>query len=1397
MKNSLFNQLNNLKQKYKSQSRWKKIISVLGCAVVFTTTYALILPAITMERNPQCGLEEHVHTAECYATGIARQCICTPETLGVHQHTPDCYDADGNLICGYADFVIHTHNESCYDEQGNLICTLPEIKPHQHTAECYETRRELICGQTEEGHVHSPECYTRTRGDLICGKEEAPGHTHGPECYTRTRGALICGMEEVSAHHHDESCYTIEKVLTCTQDHEHTDACYTEEKVLICGKEETEGHTHTDDCYEWHDELTCGKEEAEGHTHTDDCYEWHDELTCGKEESEGHTHTDACYEERQVLICDQPEVIPHIHGESCYDENGNLICGMLEVHEHVHGLECFEETEQQTLICGMQEHQHTDACYPDAEPEADPGALPVSEQTLQTEAEGAVVTVTGLLPEGAVVSAVPTQVEMENAQVLLALDITIVLPDGSIYEPAEGALSVEISSPEITSEDFGVYYVPEIGQPEALPSENTGGTVAFETPHFSTYAVVYSAPPAETYVDGGPIIDPASGADSHLAWKITEDQQGRTYLKITGNGAIPAFSDSKRPPWYNLYNSTKLNLILGDGVTAVGYCAFKNMTFESIDFGPTVRDLGEMSFGYTGRPTRLVIPGTVKNVQNSAFLYGAQFDELVLEEGVEVVGDNAFGICRGNVHLPASLKSLGSSAVAGNESYSVAPGNTQYAAVDGVLYSADMTRLLSYPDERVADEYCPPKSVKVIENGALANVQNVRRLVVPNTVTEINGRLAMGSAYEEIYFADGMNPALFNDPQAHDGLWFQSASNLRQIRWPEDIPIVLGYSDFYWGNFDALETYTIPEKTVTVTAQVLGMNGSFAGMHTLTCNAKNANFALDGPLFPNSNYQLIIGTAVDHLNAGFSHVAETAHSVLFQGPNQITVDPGALDLAPEPFHGLSGMLWVDERGLVYNYDETSGAELIYVPNSLGTARIPAQITPEKGKTIPVTAVRRNALKYTQGLNSLTFDAPGKIALEPYALANCPTLTSVNRITTVPGVTKLFASVGSNALYNTGLTGASNPEAFEKDMSGRKSLSITRPGTTAELTVTVSSAGGTMQWVPKKGTQEQGGYHLLTGDTMTLTASTGNTEGTDRFEYRLYLKKNADDCSLSVVPGTIYTFDEQTAECCGTADPNVVYLAFTPQVGATVGIPVTVLYPSPESNGGGFEAWGVITEKGAEQKGSILKPSQGSIQAVWKTLPDPFELTKTDSNIPTIQLKGTQEETADGPIMVVRPSDSLQWKIELKRSLDATSAFGKDYASSVEFTDTLTLPDGMNWDPELVQAVQAGTLRYSKGTLYMGKKPILGMSEKNSVVGLRLSWDEAKKGIRIHWNWINTDTTAEINSMSQIMMLYPNALRMNMGVFDPDISSTVHNRVDAKIHYRHSPDRVHTAEATSK
>ena len=343
-----------------------RVVTVLAGVVVFCTTYALILPAITLEK--QCDIPEHTHTDACYAqvTSVEKRVpVCSAETLEIHRHTADCCDADGNPTCGYADFVVHSHDSRCYDETGNLWCPLPEIEAHRHTADCYALPEE---------HTHAEGCYTSVRGDLVCGE-----HVHTDACYTET-AVLTCGLEESEEHRHDESCYETSRERTCgiDSDHSHTDACYEWEQVLscdlptepaedaqpvlVCTKPEIVLHRHTSDCFDADGNLICGQTQVLEHRHSDACFEtvaepvdtgtltctdtahvhtarcygtW--ELVCGQEE---HTHSEACTqnEQEETVFCGKDA---HTHGEACRDENGELVCG---TEEHTHSLACYADS---------------------------------------------------------------------------------------------------------------------------------------------------------------------------------------------------------------------------------------------------------------------------------------------------------------------------------------------------------------------------------------------------------------------------------------------------------------------------------------------------------------------------------------------------------------------------------------------------------------------------------------------------------------------------------------------------------------------------------------------------------------------------------------------------------------------------------------------------------------------------------------------------------------------------------------------------------------------------------------------------------------------------------------------------------------------------------------------
>lgn len=124
----------DVKQYNKDRSEnnvWYRILTVLASVVVFVTTYALILPAITMDADSgaMCGLVSHTHTDECLDE--FGNYICGYEYE--HEHDMQCFSNAltlGTYSCGFE--YQHTHAEKCYKD-GVLTCTLQE---HTHDETC-------------------------------------------------------------------------------------------------------------------------------------------------------------------------------------------------------------------------------------------------------------------------------------------------------------------------------------------------------------------------------------------------------------------------------------------------------------------------------------------------------------------------------------------------------------------------------------------------------------------------------------------------------------------------------------------------------------------------------------------------------------------------------------------------------------------------------------------------------------------------------------------------------------------------------------------------------------------------------------------------------------------------------------------------------------------------------------------------------------------------------------------------------------------------------------------------------------------------------------------------------------------------------------------------------------
>ncbi len=226
----------------KLEKRWRKVAKALAVVVVFWTTYMLILPAITMENDAYCRLDEHIHEDSCYVI-------------------------ESTLICGYESFSgeeLTSNEEEITEETTTEESTAKEEFTEETSADETTTEEEFVSVEA------IAEEETSTQEILV--EQSATEETITEETTVEETSAEETTSEQTVVHIHTSDCYVENKTLICTvEEHTHEDSCFVEELVSVSDKtnedlpdEKEQGHSHTSKCYTDDEILACtewGKEE--------------------------------------------------------------------------------------------------------------------------------------------------------------------------------------------------------------------------------------------------------------------------------------------------------------------------------------------------------------------------------------------------------------------------------------------------------------------------------------------------------------------------------------------------------------------------------------------------------------------------------------------------------------------------------------------------------------------------------------------------------------------------------------------------------------------------------------------------------------------------------------------------------------------------------------------------------------------------------------------------------------------------------------------------------------------------------------------------------------------------------------------------------------------------------
>ena len=224
-----------------------------------------------------------------------------------------------------------------------------------------------------------------------------------------------------------------------------------------------------------------------------------------------------------------------------------------------------------------------------------------------------------------------------------------------------------------------------------------------------------------------------------------------------------------------------------------------------------VTSIGACAFELCSGLTSVTIPDSVTSIGESAFSFCIGLVSVTIGESVASIGENAFAGCIGltSVTIPSSVTSMGVGAFGGCSGlteFIVDSANPCYSSVEGVLYSKDLTVLLSCPAAYKSSAFLIPSSITSIGEYAFAGCVGLASVTIPSSVTSIGEHAFHGCS--------GLtNLAIPASVTSIGEYAFYGCSGLASIAIPTSMTSISGY--LFYG-CSSLTDVTIPSSVTSI-----------------------------------------------------------------------------------------------------------------------------------------------------------------------------------------------------------------------------------------------------------------------------------------------------------------------------------------------------------------------------------------------------------------------------------------------------------------------------------------------------------------------------------------------------------------------------------------------------
>ncbi len=262
-----------------------------------------------------------------------------------------------------------------------------------------------------------------------------------------------------------------------------------------------------------------------------------------------------------------------------------------------------------------------------------------------------------------------------------------------------------------------------------------------------------------------------SGVKMHYNCTSHEDVNNNGYCDncdesfVVNSGNCGADGDNVT---YELYSNGDL-IISGEGTIAdesFGYLSDDGFSYsleiKNVVIENGVTGIGDEAFTLCKNITSVTIPGSVKSIGYDAFGACTSLKNVIIENGVESIGEIAFMDCYSltSITIPESVTSIGIGAFAWSialESIIVDENNEYYTSYNGVLFNKDKTELICYPAGSKETSYVVPDGVTSIVMAAFGMCQNLESVVIADSVTSIDeSTFAYCEALKEVTIGRGI-----------------------------------------------------------------------------------------------------------------------------------------------------------------------------------------------------------------------------------------------------------------------------------------------------------------------------------------------------------------------------------------------------------------------------------------------------------------------------------------------------------------------------------------------------------------------------------------------------------------------------------------------------------------